>query len=967
MNDSVLRDDNMRQDSNSPNSSYNRVVKAEALGSKAFRSDYNVKYNYVAGGMGKGISSKEWVVALAKGGLLGFYGTRGLPLPTISEAIDYIQNSLPAGQPYGFNLFDPQNTGAEEKLIDLFLSKKVRNLEVSNYLQITPALVRYRLKGLLEGETGSAVVPNKIMAKVSRPELADQFLSPPPGSLVQGLLEQNLITQHEAQLSRTIPMVDDICVKADSGGATDLGSPYALLPTIQLLRDRKIKQYQNPWFVRVGAAGGIGTPESAAAAFMLGADFIQTGSINQCTREASTSETVKDILQKVGVQDTAYVPASHLFELDAKVQVVKKGVFFPARANKLLEIYKFFDSLETLDDKTVTYLQEKVFRQNFSSVLEAMSLNEEEKHSLSGNPKKKMALVFKWYLDQCFDFAISGDNNRKVDYQIYCGSAMGAFNQWVKDTELEDWKSRSVGKIAELLMKETATLLSSRIQKLSGGTVESSLTLRVDSESPEQPLVSPQFKIINQQRNGQRARILLIQPPDNSIKFDPVGTYLGPLALEYVAAGVDKDNDVRILDMRFDHNLKQTLNEFNPEIVGITAYTEDVNNVKNLFSQVKAFNSKILTVAGGHHASVVPKDFLIKDVGVVVLGEGVFIFRDIVNRFKSGKSFNDLAGIAFMEDGAEVIRQPELVKDLDSLPFPARHLTEKYRKNYRLAWADSVVSIRTSKGCAHRCKFCALWKVAKGKYITRKPESIVNELKSIKEEYIFFAEDESFLKPKRMMTLADKIQAAGIKKRYFSYGRSDSVVRNPELFRRWKEIGLFGLVVGFEFVRDDELKDVNKKVDLKTHEEAIRILKELDIIIYPSFIVKPDYIPSDFDYLRKEVLRLKLPFPQFSVMTPLPGTEYFENVKHTLITKDYSFFDLFHPVLPTQIPLDEFFDELAKLYENTNVPELAIPYLTNFSSDEVSVLTNRFAENMKKLRQASLHYSSQSKINIQTL
>ncbi len=163
-------------------------------------------------------------------------------------------------------------------------------------------------------------------------------------------------------------MADDICVEADSGGHTDRGVAATLLPAIQRQRDAAMAAHAYRKSIRVGCAGGIGTPEAAAAAFVLGADFILTGSINQCTVEAGTSDLVKDLLQEMQVQDTDYAPAGDMFEIGARVQVLKRGLFFPVRANKLYELYRSVDSIEQIDPGTARMIQEKYFQRSLAEV-----------------------------------------------------------------------------------------------------------------------------------------------------------------------------------------------------------------------------------------------------------------------------------------------------------------------------------------------------------------------------------------------------------------------------------------------------------------------------------------------------------------------------------------------------------------------------------------------------------------------
>jgi trans-AT polyketide synthase/acyltransferase/oxidoreductase domain-containing protein len=442
---------------------------AEALGSAEFRADYGVKYAYMAGAMYRGIASKEMVVAMGKAGMIGYFGSGGVSLREIEGAIQHIQRELSQGQAYGMNLLStPQHPQLEEDIVDLYLRYRVRHIEAASYMAVTPALVRYRLQGLERDSRGGVVARNRIVAKVSRPEIAEAFLRPAPERIVRRLVDQGRITREQAELSQRLPLADDLCVEADSGGHTDQGVAYAITPAIIKLRDRLMAQYGYPKRVRVGAAGGIGTPEAAAAAFMLGADFILTGSINQCTVEAGTSNEVKELLQGLNVQDFDYAPAGDLFELGARVQVVKKGLFFPARANKLHELYRFHDSIEQIDPKTREHIQSVYFRKSFEAVYEDVKAYypPSEIEKAEAMPKYKMALIFKWYFGYSSRLALSGSKEGKIDYQVHSGPALGAFNQWVKGTRLERWENRRVAEIGELLMKETAQVMMARLRAL---------------------------------------------------------------------------------------------------------------------------------------------------------------------------------------------------------------------------------------------------------------------------------------------------------------------------------------------------------------------------------------------------------------------------------------------------------------------------------------------------------------------
>lgn len=447
-----------------------RPFSGESLGCDAFKNDYELKYAYLSGAMFRGIASKELVVRMGRAGLMGSLGTGGMELEQIEKNIQWIQKELHNGQPYAMNLLsNVDDTAWEEQIVDLYLRYGIKVVEASAFMQITPDLVRFRLKGLQRGQSGSIWIAHKIIAKISRPEVAENFLKPAPASIVSKLLQTKQVTGDQAEMAALVPMADDLCVEADSGGHTDRGSLAVLLPTMIRLRDRLARQFGYAQHVRIGAAGGIGTPEAAAAAFVLGADFILTGSINQCTVESGTSDSVKDLLQTINVQDTDYAPAADMFEYGAKVQVVRKGLFFPARANKLFDLYRRYNSLDEIDAKTRRQIEERYFKCSFEEVYAGTKAffqerNPGEIERAERNPKHKMALVFRWYLFHSMQLALQGVEAQKVDYQIHCGPALGAFNEWVKGTQLENWHNRHVDGIAEKLMQETAALLNDRLR-----------------------------------------------------------------------------------------------------------------------------------------------------------------------------------------------------------------------------------------------------------------------------------------------------------------------------------------------------------------------------------------------------------------------------------------------------------------------------------------------------------------------
>lgn len=432
-------------------------LRPEQLGSAAFRRFHGVAYAYHAGAMANGIASANLVIALGQAGLLGSFGAGGLPPQQIEAAIDTIQRALPNG-PYAFNLIhSPSEEALERRGVELFLERGVRTIEASAFLALTSHVVRYRVAGLRRNPDGTIEATNKVIAKVSRSEVAAAFLAPPPPRLLADLRTAGLITEEQVQLAAYLPMADDLTVEADSGGHTDNRPLVCLLPAIQLLRDELRARYGYQQRVRIGAGGGIGTPAAALAAFVMGADYIVTGSINQACQESGSSPWVRQQLAAAEMTDVMMAPAADMFEMGVKLQVLKRGTLFPVRAQKLYELYRTYDSIEAIPPDERARIERQIFRRSLDAVWQdTMAFfaerDPEQLRQAEASPKRKMALIFRWYLGLSSRWANRGEPGRETDYQIWCGPAMGAFNTWVRGTYLEAPEARRVVEVARQLM-----------------------------------------------------------------------------------------------------------------------------------------------------------------------------------------------------------------------------------------------------------------------------------------------------------------------------------------------------------------------------------------------------------------------------------------------------------------------------------------------------------------------------------
>jgi PfaD family protein len=427
------------------------------LGQASFKKDLGVQYAYIVGAMANGITSAEMVIAAGRAGAVGFFGAGGLSPRQIESAVLRLQ---PAQErfPIGFNLIhSPNDTALEMETAKLYIRHNVRLVSASAYMGVTLPLVYYRVKGLHTNANGDIITPNRVIAKVSREEVARKFFAPPPGNLLDQLVHDRLISVEEAQLAQHIPMAQDITAEADSGGHTDNRPALSLLPTFLALREQAVSQYHFSVPLRVGLAGGIATPEAAAAAFSMGAAYVLTGSINQAAIEADTSDLVREMLVQAQQADVMMAPAADMFEMGAKVQVLKRGTMFAMRAAKLYELYRSHDNYDHIPADVRAMIEKEMLRSTFDEAWRQTRQHFESRdpsqiQRAETDPKHKMSLVFRSYLGRASLWAKAGLADRKIDYQIWCGPSMGAFNAWAKGSFLENKDHRRTDVMALNIM-----------------------------------------------------------------------------------------------------------------------------------------------------------------------------------------------------------------------------------------------------------------------------------------------------------------------------------------------------------------------------------------------------------------------------------------------------------------------------------------------------------------------------------
>lgn len=441
----------------------------EWLGDRSFCEAHGTRFPYVVGAMANGLTSPRMVIEAGRAGFIGFFGAGGLSPQRIEAAIDEIAREL-GDKPFGSNLIHNVHEPAlEETTVDLYLRRGVRRVSAAAFMRLTPAVVRYAATGLRRDARGRVRRANHLFAKISRPETARAFMSPAPPELLDALVAKGQLTREEADLALTVPVAENVTVEADSGGHTDNRPLNAIFPVIAALRDELTAAHGYDRPIRLGAAGGLGTPVAVASAFSLGAAYVLTGSVNQSAVESGLGAGGKALLARAGVADVMMAPSADMFELGAQVQVLRRGTLFGPRAQRLYAAYKAYPSIEAIPAAEKARLEEEIFRMPLERVWEETERfwsrrDPGQVQRAASDPKHKMALCFRWYLGQASRWAIDDLAERRTDFQIWCGPALGAFNAWARGSFLEAPAQRTVAQIGLNLLEGAAVV--SRAQQL---------------------------------------------------------------------------------------------------------------------------------------------------------------------------------------------------------------------------------------------------------------------------------------------------------------------------------------------------------------------------------------------------------------------------------------------------------------------------------------------------------------------
>lgn len=417
-------------------------------------------------------------------------------------------------------------------------------------------------------------------------------------------------------------------------------------------------------------------------------------------------------------------------------------------------------------------------------------------------------------------------------------------------------------------------------------------------------------------------KLLFVYPKVNTPGASEEIMMVEPLSLEYLAAAVPDEHEVKILDLRVckDGLFEEMVARWSPDIVGITGFSLHSSEMVSLSRRAKKLSEDIRVIVGGRHATFFPSSFMVPSIDLIARGEGESIMGMIVESIHSTSQLARVPGILYRDNG-EWVENKGYPRSIFCGLVPSRHLVSQFANRYHILHTKCA-TIQVSRGCPYNCSFCDARQFFQGRYTSRDSISVVDEIKSVDAKFIYTADENIGINSHLMAEVVSALRESKIDKRYWMTMSAREVLRNRALLDQWFDIGLVAVFVGFERVDDQSLKGLGKHTSVQANDEAITYLHSRGAIIVGSFIVLPTDTANDFMLLEHYVRSRKIDVPMFCILTPFPGTKiwgkYSKEVEH-----DFRKYDWFHPIIPTSIPREEFCQNFGRLYRSVDMGGLA--------------------------------------------
>jgi radical SAM superfamily enzyme YgiQ (UPF0313 family) len=409
-------------------------------------------------------------------------------------------------------------------------------------------------------------------------------------------------------------------------------------------------------------------------------------------------------------------------------------------------------------------------------------------------------------------------------------------------------------------------------------------------------------------------RILLLRPVPGNERFG-LGPFfrIEPLGMEYIASALEaRGHDGRMADLRFSAPLASHMRGFRPGLVGIAAmHALETDDVMALVRQVRAQSSDVPIVIGGHTAAAYPEPFLSSDVSAVVLDDGELALPRVCEALERGAPLTEVPGLALVDKAGEHVRTAGETGafELDAVPRPARHHVRPWRRQYACLAHRPTWLVETARGCPFRCSFCSIWQLHSRVVRERSIDSVCQDMASVGDE-VFVADDLFWYHPARSLELAHELRRRGIRKRWILVqSRVDLVARNAALLEAWRPLAeSFDIFFGLEAASDAALAGLTKDATVDQTAQGIDVARRLGYGVTGNFVIDPAWTEPDFEHLWAFVERHQLFQAGFTILTPLPGTSYYDQMRPRLRASRWADFDMHHLLWEPALGAGRFFE-----------------------------------------------------------
>jgi anaerobic magnesium-protoporphyrin IX monomethyl ester cyclase len=434
------------------------------------------------------------------------------------------------------------------------------------------------------------------------------------------------------------------------------------------------------------------------------------------------------------------------------------------------------------------------------------------------------------------------------------------------------------------------------------------------------------------------SKLLLVEPPRNY--WFVMGEYLPPpSALLILAAYIEQELpelDIEIIDCQAKHmnwkNLEKYIESSKPSIVLTSGFTCNAYTCVKTCEIVKKVDEKIITIVGGIHFSFTPEESLLNfpEIDIIVRGEGELTIVELIKKLNKKGKIDQIQGISF-RNKKTIIHTPSrpLIKNLDSLPYPAYNLVEDNLKKYHFTMMAGrntrYMILETARGCEYKCSFCTQWNHWGGIWRTKSTKRIVDEIEYLNEKYdgvfLWLTDDHVNLRH-RGKQLYEELRHRRCKDNVmlFFQARTDDVAKNTDLIPKLRDISVYWIMCGVESDSEENLKEYKKETLKSDAFTAMKILKKNDIFAHAMFVIgaRRDTHES-IESLRQFSIELAPDFAIFTALIPFPGTIYYETAKKNGWIEDYNYanYDMAHAIMPTEtLTRKEVQEELWRCYQN---------------------------------------------------